>query len=236
MRIQKYLHSCLLVSEGDEKLLIDPGTFSFVEGKVKPEHIEAVDVLLLTHEHSDHYYPDAVRTIAAKGQPRIVLRRSAPSSADIPPFARNIIITHQPLAELLTKEDMKSEITSAGETLRHGPFTIQAVRAPHGALPVPKPENLGYLINKVLFHPGDSLEFSLSESPKVLALPVTAPWLTLKQALDTAIRAKPEIVIPIHDAIMKDFMLERIYAMCKKILAEHDIAFHPLKLGEVFEI
>lgn len=216
MQIQKFLHSCLCLIEGNQRLLIDPGSFSFIEGKLRPEDLPLADIILLTHEHPDHYYPDALKIITATRKP--------------------IIITNENLALLLRNQSLAANVIRAGESIKQGAFTIQGIKAPHGDLPVSKPDNIGFLINGMLFHPGDSLKFSLPKPPKVLALPVTAPWLTLQQAIETALRAKAESVIPIHDAICKDFMLERIYAMCKQVLGIHGITFRPLELGELLEI
>ena len=63
MKIYKYLHSCLVLEENGKRLLIDPGAFSFLEGLLKPEDIGPVDAILLTHQHLDHYYPDALKII-----------------------------------------------------------------------------------------------------------------------------------------------------------------------------
>lgn len=216
MRVQKYLHSCIGISHENQTILIDPGSFSFAEGILKPGDLPPADVILLTHEHPDHYYPEALKVIAQKKKPAI--------------------LTHESLARLLEEQGMEAKIVTRNEVVRKGVFTIEAIEAPHGDLPMPKPENIGFLINDSFFHPGDSLTFFLLAPPKVLALPITASWLTLKDAFETAVRIKPEIVIPIHDAIMKDFMLERIYQMCETMLGKHGVAFHPLKLGEVFEI
>src|SRR5258708_7462731 len=54
MRIYKYIHSCLLVEEGDDKILFDPGTFSFVEGKVSPATFKDISTVVITHPHPDH--------------------------------------------------------------------------------------------------------------------------------------------------------------------------------------
>lgn len=216
MRVAKYLHSCIGITYRDQRLLIDPGSFSFVEGLLKPQDLPPADVILLTHEHPDHYYPEALKIIAGKKKP--------------------IILTHESLALLLKEQGIESRVIRPDEAVRQGAFTVQAVEAPHGDLPIPKPENMGFLINDSFFHPGDSLAFHLPEHPRALALPIAAPWLTLKEALDTAVRIKPEFVIPIHDAIIKDFMLERIYEMCEKILTEQGILFRPLKLGESLEM
>ena len=41
MRISKYIHACLLVEKGADKILFDPGKFSFIEGLVSKEHDRA---------------------------------------------------------------------------------------------------------------------------------------------------------------------------------------------------
>ncbi|MDQ6892288.1 MAG: hypothetical protein M3167_06365 [Acidobacteriota bacterium] len=34
MRVSKYIHSCLLIESDGDRLLIDPGKFSFSDGRV----------------------------------------------------------------------------------------------------------------------------------------------------------------------------------------------------------
>ncbi len=217
MTIQKFLHSCLLVTVNGRKLLIDPGTFSFIEEKTSPEAIGPVDVILLTHEHPDHFFPDALRRLLALGPATIV--------------------THPVLAEKVRAAGFVCEVIADGAMAFFAGFEIMSFPAPHGALPIPTPSNVGFLINQKLFHPGDTLDFVLASPPDILALPVAGPWLTVKQAVDAATRLKPKTVIPIHDAIIKDFMLERMYEnLVAPRLAESGIAFRPLGLNEVLQV
>lgn len=206
----------MVLIEGEKRLAIDPGAFSFIEGKLRPEDLGVLDAVLLTHEHPDHYDPEALKAITQNRTPKI--------------------ITHQALHKRLEAEGMTAIVIGEGDRIKERAFTIEALRAPHGALPIPAPFNLGYLINGTLFHPGDSLDFSLSKNPSALALPIAAPWLTLKDALTVAVRIKPQYVIPIHDAIIKDFMLERIYGMCENILTKAGIEFVPLTLDQTLEL
>ncbi len=216
MIIKKFLHSCLLVESEGKRLLIDPGDFCFIENKIKPEDLGPVDILLLTHEHSDHFFPEAIKKIIKVRQPRI--------------------ITHQGLHDLLKQQGIESTVIKAGESMKIGEFSIEALRAPHGPLLYPAPENLGFIINRKIFHPGDSLEFSLKQPIAVFALPVEGPWLTLKEAVELAVRIKSKTVIPIHDEITKDFMLSRVYSVSRKRLDEAGIEFKPLLLGETHAI
>ncbi len=216
MVIRKFLHSCILIEDHGKRLLIDPGAFSFVENKIRPEDIGAVDAILLSHKHPDHYFPDALKKILAI--------RSAP------------IVAHDEIGALMAQDGLISETVKTGETKIVAGFTISAFTAPHGPLPVELPHNLAYLVDERYLHPGDSLHPEGIGHIEVLGLPVAGPWLALKDALDWAVTVKPQHVIPIHDAIIKDFFTDRVYQMCEEYLSKQNIAFHPLKLGEVFEI
>src|SRR6478609_3536857 len=52
MRISKYGHSCLHITEGSASILIDPGTFS--QGF---ETLSGLTAVLVTHQHPDHVDP-----------------------------------------------------------------------------------------------------------------------------------------------------------------------------------
>ncbi len=214
MIISKYFHSCLLVEENGRKLLIDPGAFSFIEKEIKPEDIGTVDVIVITHKHPDHYFPDALR-IHAKNA---------------------VIIADGEICALLAKEGIAHETITEGEIKTIAGFTIQALEAPHECIPAEIPHHLAFLINKKLLHPGDSLSVAGAHTCKILALPVAGPWLKLTDALAFAKKLAPAHVIPVHDAIIKDFMLLRIYAMCQNALEKESIAFHPLRLGDALEV
>ena len=54
MRIYKFMHSCLLVEEGGDKILFNPCMFSFVEGQVTPKVFGDVGTIIITHNHPDH--------------------------------------------------------------------------------------------------------------------------------------------------------------------------------------
>ncbi|OGY59532.1 MAG: hypothetical protein A3B23_01065 [Candidatus Colwellbacteria bacterium RIFCSPLOWO2_01_FULL_48_10] len=216
MVIKKYLHSCILIEEGGKRLLIDPGSLSFIEGKIEPKDIGQVDVVIFTHKHQDHYYPEVLKDFMGTDT-KIV------SSAEI--------------AVLLKQDGFSAEIASEGEELDIAGFKIKPLRAPHERIPTEIPHNFAYLINNSFLHTGDSLSVFGAGYAKVLALPVAGPWNKLSEALDFAIKLKPRIVIPIHDAIIKDFFLDRIYNyMCKPVLAKEGIEFKPLALGEEIEV
>ncbi|MBI4133253.1 MBL fold metallo-hydrolase [Candidatus Uhrbacteria bacterium] len=211
MIIQKFLHSCLLLEKDGRRLLIDPGSFCFVEGRVKPEDIGAVDAILISHQHQDHFDPVALKKFVAFGPTQIV--------------------TIQEIGELLQKEGLPHEPIGFGETKSIAGFSVRALEAAHGALPIEIPHNAAYVIDEALIHPGDSYELR-DLSCDTLALPIAGPWARLVDAVAVVERVKPKRVIPIHDIIIKDFMLERMYGMLSTRLEKLNVEFRPLGLGE----
>lgn len=214
MIIKKYLQSCISIEQEGKRLLTDPGTLCFIEEKITPEDIGLVDVIVLTHSHPDHYYPEALK--------RILALRNAP------------IITHPEIGALLDVEGLAWQSIQAGEHKEVAGFHIQAFEAPHEHLPIPCPHNLAYVINEKVLLPGDSYSVRGVSHCDILALPVAGPWSRLADGTDWAIALKPRVVIPIHDAIIKDFFLERLYGMCREALEPAGIEFHPLAIGEAF--
>ncbi len=43
-----------MVEEGGDKLLFDPGLFSFMEGQLTPDAFRDVGTIIITHNHPDH--------------------------------------------------------------------------------------------------------------------------------------------------------------------------------------
>ncbi|MEK9157366.1 MAG: MBL fold metallo-hydrolase [Patescibacteria group bacterium] len=213
MIIKKFLHSCLLLEKEGQRLLIDPGSFSFIEGKVKPEDIGPVDAILITHKHADHYDPAALRQFLS--------------------FGPTVIHTIQDIRTELDKEGIASQLLTPGDERQIATFNVKVLNAPHEAIPVPVlPDNAAYLVDGLL-HPGDSFHPEIIPACDTLALPIAGPWATIMESLNFLDRVKPKTVIPIHDAIIKDFMLERIYNyMLKPTLEARGITFRPLEINE----
>ena len=217
MLVWKYLHSCILVEENGNRLLIDPGSFSFVENKLKPEDIGAVDIILITHKHPDHCYPEALKYFSS--------------------LYKMKIIASEEVCAFLRQEGLECEVIHPGETKTLGGFKIQTFEAQHGPIPSEIPHNMAFLINDKLLHPGDSLSVPGISKCEVLALPVAGPWLKAVDAIEFAARLTPKKVIPIHDAMIKDFMLDRMYSiMFQPSLLKKGIEFHPLALNENLQI
>ena len=207
MKISKFLHSCVVLEEAGETILIDPGVFSFIEGKISPDIFTGISAVLITHEHDDHFYPEALRVILENNK-----------DAEI--------YANRSVAARLEQEGIAARIIEHKVEL--GEFVIEAIPALHGPLPRPVPENTAFLINKSVLHPGDSLDKALlGLKVETLLLPVSAPWLKLVEVVDFAAALKPKTAVPIHDGFLKDFFRERLYKNCDNALKQSGILFMP---------
>lgn len=219
MILKKYLHSCVVLEEGGKRLLFDPGAFVFIEEKFKPEDIGPVDVVIVTHSHPDHFFPDALKALQTL-HPFTLL-----ASADIIKAAQEAGL------------ECTMEYAMPGEAMNIEGFAIQAFDVPHERIPIECPHNMGYKINDSVYHPGDSYLVSSSlGSVKVLLLPNGGPWATTRQTVEFAEKVKPAMAIPIHDAMHKDFWLERLNASMAGWMKDRGIECKVLGQGESVEV
>ncbi len=220
MRITKLGHSCLYIEEAGTRILIDPGSFCFMDTGFKVEDLPECDVLLLTHEHQDHTHLPAVEAVVAKSKP--------------------VIITNAGVQKILGEHNIESEVLARGEEKKVGNISIggigvrgiacdHAVIAPH-ITPV---ENIGFMVAGRLFHPGDCIAPSEPVSCEILAAPVAAPWMKVSEGLGFIKQVKPQIVIPIHDGFVKT--PEMFSRMIGGGLEGSGIEFAPLIIGEAKE-
>jgi L-ascorbate metabolism protein UlaG (beta-lactamase superfamily) len=180
-------HSCLQLDlageEGPVRLVIDPGSFS-------GGFPEVADAVLLTHRHADHLDPAAVAALAAAGA-RVIAEAGA--------------------AEVLTQAGVLPAGThvttvAAGETLSVGGVEIETVGGRHGVIhpDIPRIGNVGFLVRssgRSLFHPGDAYEYA-PDGVEILAVPLAAPWAAVKETVAFVRAVRPEVAVPIHDALL----------------------------------
>lgn len=194
MRITHHGHSCVQIEKEGARILIDPGKFAFdVNGK-QPEEFTGVSAIFLTHEHIDHTDPEILKRILAANHSCIVYANDS-------------------IQKALAKQSVNVVVVQDGEAVMVGPFLVQGVRAPHEPLPVAVPECRGFLIDGVVFHPGDSLHPNpVPQGVKVLCAPACAPWMNANQGIEFVELVKPEIVMPIHTAIFRyPMLIDRIF-------------------------
>ena len=128
--ITKLVHACLLVEVDGNRILIDPGTFSWQDERFDLSMVEGIDRILITHEHADHISVDFLRS---------ALERSNAAEVETTPALQGILA------------EQGIDAVTVG---------TPQFAAPHERIPIgPGPQNVGFHVAGVLSHPGDSHSF-----------------------------------------------------------------------------
>lgn len=175
MRITKYGHACLHVVDEAASILIDPGSFS---GPF--EQLTGLTGVLITHQHPDHVVPDRLKAVLAANP-------AVPLYADPDTVA------------VLAEQDIEAQPVRTGDVLDLG-TSVEATVSDHAIIygELPGITNACYLIGDRLFHPGDSFTLP-GRDIDILALPVSAPWMAVKEAIDYLHEVAPAVAVPIHE-------------------------------------
>jgi len=200
----------LLFEQEGDKLLFDPGNYSFIEGRVSPETFRDVSTVVITHSHPDHLALEPLKQILAL------------SGADV--------VTNGEVAAILQGKGIDATTIEEGE-LTAGAFTLRAIPTPHEAILADTvPRHTAFLVNDRVLNCGDSFADPLSPYAGVehLIMPVMAPFLTEVSAAAFARRMRPRQVIPVHDGYAKEFFVKQRYDNYARVFTGMNIAFHPL--------
>lgn len=210
MRVTKYIHSCILLEEGGEKLLFDPGKFSFIEGRVKPEQFRDVNWIVFTHGHPDHLEPNVVKQIVE--------------------LSGAIVISNSEVAAMLRADGIAVSVLEDGDKT-FGAFLLHAMPAKHQPILADTlPQNTAFVVNQTLLNGGDSLDPALDMHRGIdtLALPVMAPYLTELEVMKYAERIRAKQAIPLHDGYARDFFVEQRYENYAPRFEKIGTKFHKL--------
>ncbi|MGW5423313.1 MBL fold metallo-hydrolase [Streptomyces sp. NPDC003943] len=181
MKLTKNTHACVRLEKDGRTLVIDPGMFTEEDAAL------GADVLLVTHEHPDHF--DEARLRAA--------------------------LEADPAAEVWTLRSVAEQLSAAfpgrvhtvghGDTFSAAGFDVQVHGELHAVIhpDIPRITNVGFLIDGSVFHPGDAL--TVPDRPvETLFLPVMAPWNKISEVIDYVREVKPVRAYDIHDALLTD--------------------------------
>lgn len=174
MKLTKYPQSCLVLDNGDGRVLIDPGNLAMDAYTI--DDFGAVDAVLYTHRHADHLDERHVDALLERG---IELY----GNADV--------------SDLLGQG--RAATVSDGEVLDVAGFQVQARDLPHVEMVDGSagPPNTGYLIDGVLFHPGDGNQID-DLQVDTLAVPIAGPSISFRDAYRFTDDLGAERVVPIH--------------------------------------
>lgn len=180
MRLTKYGHSCVRVEHDGGVLVVDPGVFSEVEA------LDGVDAVLITHEHPDHVNVPAL-TERCADRPFALY---GPASLAAPLDG---------LASALQPVEAGAEFVVAG-------VPIRAYGGRHAVIhpDLPVVDNLAYLFDDRVYHPGDSLVVPDDVQVDTLLLPIHAPWAKFSESLDFLRAVAPRRAYALHDGLLND--------------------------------
>jgi len=216
MNIKKIGHCCLIIQTNGLTILTDPGSFS-----TEQNTLTGIDVVLITHEHGDHFHAESVQAILKNN-----------------PNAQ--VITNSAVGAELTKLNVPYTTLEGTSGMTVGGVALEASDGKHEEIfeEIGQVQNTGYIID-TLFYPGDAFHVPTGAQAgkpiEILALPVAGPWCKLADAIRYGLAVKPKKAFPVHDAVLKDGMFGLVHNLPKTVLAQHGIEFTPLVAGQEAE-
>lgn len=180
MRITKFGHACVRLESGNRVLVIDPGVWT------EPAALDGADVVLLTHQHSDH--------VNAPVLAGLDLPVFAPDGADLAGLG----------AGRVTRVQVGDVFTAAG-------WPVQAVGGRHAFIVdgLPDCANLGYVVDGEAYHPGDALHVPAGPVRTVF-VPMQGSWLKTDEAIRFVNAIAPERAFGIHDGQLNERGIDAI--------------------------
>jgi L-ascorbate metabolism protein UlaG (beta-lactamase superfamily) len=195
MQVTKYAHSCVRLEHDGGVLVVDPGVFS------DPAALDGADAVLITHEHPDHVDVEALNRALSRRPARVY----GPGS----------------LAGVLGDAAEALTVVTPGESFTAAGVAVRAYGGQHAVIhpDIPVVPNLGYLINDVVYHPGDALVVPDEVQVDTLFAPIHAPWSKFSEVVDFIRAVAPRRAFALHDALLNDNgfgVLDRQYTALSK--------------------
>ncbi len=180
MELTKQGHACVVLSDGDRRLVIDPGVFTDAAA------LEGAAAVLNTHEHPDHFEPQRLRA-ALDADPSLELWTNASVAAQLEGLRGRVhVVGHG------------DAVTAAG-------FDVHVHGELHAEIhpDIPRIANVGFLVEGEVFHPGDALTVP-DEPVATLLLPLHAPWSRIADVIDYVRAVHADQAFAVHDGLLND--------------------------------
>ncbi len=211
MKITKHGHACLEIESQGKRLLIDPGSYTQAMAQTK----DLVGVVM-THFHDDHCFPEQIS---------------------------EIVLAH-PGVRLFGPEDVVQKLSGFDVTrVMHGDhfelagFEIDFYGDLHQIIhrSIPVCQNVGVMVNSTLYYPGDSYTFP-EVTPKILAVPTSAPWLRISDVIDFVEQIKPSMAFPTHNALLSEAGHKLQNSRVAEFVQKHGGEFRYLEVGQSWDL
>jgi L-ascorbate metabolism protein UlaG (beta-lactamase superfamily) len=180
MELTKHGHACVVLSEGDRSLVIDPGAFTDAAA------LQGADAVLITHEHPDHFEPQRLR-----------------AAMDADPALE--VWTNSSVAAQLDGLGSRVHVVGHGDAVTVAGFDVHVHGELHAEIhpEIPRIANIGFLVGGRVFHPGDALTVPDERVPTLL-LPVHAPWSRTADLIDYVRAVHADQAFAVHDGYLND--------------------------------
>ena len=204
MQLTKHAHACVTFTAGAGTLLVDPGTLT----PDAADLIAHADAVLVTHEHFDHF-DDAALGRELDRRPE--LRVYGPAA----------------VREKLGERDGRVIAVRAGDRLEAAGFEVEVHGERHALIhpDIPLVDNVGYLIDGRVFHPGDSYHVP-GVRVETLLLPTSGPWTKFGEAADFVRAVRPGRMIQVHELMLSELGQNS----ARMLLGENGLTGLPLEI------
>lgn len=178
MKVTKFEHSCLVVDQSNDTLIIDPGSFT-----MPLNHVRKVVAIVITHEHPDHWTPEQLRRILDVNSDAVIFGPAGVAAA---------------------AADFDITVVAAGDVHEVGEFTLRFFGGRHAEIhrSIPIIDNVGVLVNDELYYAGDSFHIPEGIDIPTLAVPAGAPWLKISEVIDYVTAIAPKRSFPVHEMVL----------------------------------
>jgi L-ascorbate metabolism protein UlaG (beta-lactamase superfamily) len=207
MNITKIGHCCLFIKDNGKTILTDPGAWT-----TEQNNITGVDIVIITHEHPDHFHMESVKQVL-KNNPDAV------------------VVSNSRIASLLAEESIAATILEDSQKETIDGISLAAYGAEHAVIYplLPTVMNTGFLVQDRFFYPGDAFTNPLVPI-EILAMPMIGPWMKLSESMDWVKELNPKICIPVHDGMLHP--RPWIYGLPTKVLPDWGITFDIIEPGD----
>jgi L-ascorbate metabolism protein UlaG (beta-lactamase superfamily) len=180
MELLKHGHACVVLRDGERRLVIDPGAFT------DPAAMDGADAVLITHEHADHFEPQRIRA-ALDGDPALE------------------VWTNKSVAAQLEGLGERVRVVGHGDAVTIAGFDVHVYGELHAEIhpEIPRIANVGFLVGGQVFHPGDALTVP-DEPVATLLVPMHAPWSRTADVIDYVRAVDADQAFAVHDGLLND--------------------------------
>jgi L-ascorbate metabolism protein UlaG (beta-lactamase superfamily) len=208
MRLTKLGHSCVRLEKDGRRLVIDPGGLTREE-----DALDGAEAVLITHEHFDHFAAERLRA----ADPRLG------------------VYTCGAVAEDLADLGGRVHTVGEGDSLTVAGFEVAVAGQRHEVVhpDVPPVQNVGFLIDGEVFHPGDA--FTVLNAPTLL-VPGQAPWMKAPEMIEYLRAVTPRRAIAIHDGLLNDVGLGLVDSQLTAEGERQRADFRRLRPGESIDL